>query len=259
MRISRFLAVAAALVFTGTAAHAAPLKVGVSAGPYGEILDFAGKIAAKEGLEVKVVEFTDYIGPDAALAQGDIDVNNYQHRPFLANINKTRGYDLVEGPTSIVVPLGIYSNKAKTITEIPEGGSVAIPNDPSNGARALFLLSKAGLLTLRDGADVNATIADITDNPKKLKIIELDAAQLPRSLDDTQASAVPLNYAVLAGLDPKKSLFIEDETSKWTLVWATRRDNAGDPRVKRYIDIYRSDEVKRFILTRFNGTILPTW
>ena len=153
----------------------------------------------------------------------------------------------------------MYSNKAKSIAEIPEGGSVAVPNDPTNGARALFLLAKAGLITLRDGVDVAATVADVTGNPKKLKIVELDAAQLPRSLDDTSASAVPLNYAVLAGLDPKTSLFIEDETSKWTLVWATRRDNAGDPRIKRYIDIYRSPEVRQFILTRFNGTILPTW
>jgi len=112
---------------------------------------------------------------------------------------------------------------------------------------------------LRDGVDITATVADVTGNPKKLKIVELDAAQLPRSLDDTAAAAVPLNYAVLAGLEPKKSLFLEDETSKWTLVWATRRDNAGDPRVKRYIDIYRSPEVRQFILTRFNGTILPTW
>lgn len=259
MRLSRVVAVAAALLLSGLTAQAAPLKVGVSAGPYGEILEFAGKIAAKEGLEVKVIEFTDYIQPDAALAQGDIDVNNYQHRPFLYNLVKTRGYDLVEGPTSIVVPLGIYSNKAKSIAEIPEGGSVAIPNDPTNGARALFLLAKAGLITLRDGVDIAATVADVTGNPKKLKIVELDAAQLPRSLDDTSASAVPLNYAVLAGLEPKKSLFLEDETSKWTLVWATRRDNAGDPRIKRYIDIYRSPEVRQFIVTRFNGTILPTW
>lgn len=259
MRFTRVVVAVAASLLLGAAAEAAPLKVGVSSGPYGEILEFAGKIAAREGLEIKVVEFTDYIQPDAALAQGDIDVNNYQHRPFLNNLVKTRGYDLVEGPTSIVVPLGVYSKKAKSIADLAEGASVAIPNDPTNGARALFLLAKAGVITLRDGVDVSATVADVTGNPKKLKIVEIDAAQLPRALDDTTASVVPLNYAVLAGLDPKTSLFLEDETSKWTLVWATRRDNAGDPRIKRYIEIYRSPEVKQFILTRFNGVILPTW
>jgi len=243
----------------GGAQAAEPLKIGVSAGPYGEILEFTARIAAKEGLEAKVIEFSDYNQPDAALAHGDIDANNYQHRPFLYNQIKNHGYELVEGPTSIVVPLAIYSNKLKSLADLPEGASIAIPNDPTNGARALFLIAKAGLLTLKDGADVSATVGDIVDNPRKIKIIELDAAQLPRSLDDVTAAAVTLNYAVLAGLDPKQSLFIEDETSKWTLVWATRRDNANDARIQRFIALYRSAEVKAFILERFKGTILPTW
>ena len=134
----------------------------------------------------------------------------------------------------------------------------AIPNDPSNGARGLFLLAKAGLITLKDGVDVSATVVDVVGNPKKLKIVELDAAQLPRSLDDVAAATVTLNYAVLSGLDPKSALLLEDETSKWALVWATRRNNADDPRIRRYIDIYRSQPVKAFIAERFKGTILPT-
>jgi len=236
-----------------------PLKIGVSAGPYGEILNFAAGIAAKEGLEVRIIEFSDYNMPDAALAQGELDANNFQHLPFLANQIAKRGYDLVAGPSSIVVPMGVYSNKVKSPADLPEGATVAIPNDPTNGARGLFLLAKAGLITLKDGVDVSATALDITDNPKKLKIVELDAAQLPRSLDDVAAATVTLNYAVLSGLDPKKALLLEDETSKWSLLWATRRDNANDPRVKRYIEIYRSEPVKAFILDRFKGTILPTW
>ncbi len=258
-----FLAVAALVVagfmIAASAEGAEPLKVGVSAGPYGEILSFAAALAAKEGLEVKIVEFSDYNAPDAALAQGDLDVNNFQHLPFLQNQIAKRGYDLVAGPTSIVVPMGVYSKKVAHLADLPEGATVAVPNDPTNGARGLFLLAKAGLITLKDGVDISATLLDVTGNPKKLKIVELDAAQLPRSLDDVDAATVTLNYAVLSGLDPKSALLLEDEKSKWALVWATRRDNAEDPRIKHYIDLYRSDAVKAFITERFKGTILATW
>ena len=258
--MKRILIAAAAGLLAITAAQAAePLKVGVSAGPYGEILSFAAGLAAKEGIEIKIIEFSDYNTPDAALAQGDLDANNFQHLPFLQNQIAKRGYDIVAGPTSIVVPLGLYSKKLATLADLPDGATVAIPNDPTNGARGLFLLSKAGLITLKDGVDVSATVLDVVGNPKKLKIVELDAAQLPRSLDDVAAATVTLNYAVLSGLDPKSALLLEDEKSKWALVWATRRDNQNDPRIKRYIDIYRSQPVKAFIETRFNGTILPTW
>ena len=253
-----------ALVLTGffataTAHGAEPLKIGVSAGPYGEILTFAAGLAAKEGLEVKIIEFGDYNTPDAALAQGDLDANNFQHLPFLNNQIAKRGYDIVAGPTTIVAPMGIYSKRVATLADLAEGATVAIPNDPTNGARALFLLAKAGLITLKDGADISATVLDITGNPKKLKIAELDAAQLPRSLEDVAAATVNLNYAVLSGLDPKSALLTEDEHSKWALVWATRRDNRDDPRIKRYIDIYRSQPVKAFVAERFKGTILTTW
>ncbi|MEI6559978.1 MAG: MetQ/NlpA family ABC transporter substrate-binding protein [Rhodospirillaceae bacterium] len=257
--MKRLITLVLAGVFAATAQAAEPLKVGVSAGPYGEILTFAAGIAAKEGLEIKIVEFSDYNTPDAALAQGDLDANNFQHLPFLQNQIAKRGYDIVAGPSSIVVPMGIYSKTVAKLAELPEGATVAIPNDPSNGARGLFLLAKAGLITLKEGVDVSATVLDVTGNPKKLKIVELDAAQLPRSLDDVAAATVTLNYAVLSGLDPKSALLLEDETSKWALVWATRRDNQNDPRIKRYIEIYRSQPVKAFIETRFKGTILPTW
>ena len=259
-RILTLPALVLAGFFATTAAYGAePLKIGVSAGPYGEILTFAAELAAKEGIEVKIIEFSDYNTPDAALAQGDLDANNFQHLPFLQNQIAKRGYDIVPGPTSIVAPMGIYSKKTTTLADLPEGATVAIPNDPSNGTRALFLLSKAGLITLKDGANLSATVLDIVGNPKHIKIVELDAAQLPRSLDDVTAATINLNYAVLSGLDPKAALVIEDEHSQWELVWATRRDNQNDPRLKRYIDIYRSQPVKAFIETRFHGTILPTW
>ncbi len=241
------------------AAQAAPLKLGVSAGPYGEILDFTAKIAAKEGLEAKVIEFTDWNMPNAALNDGDIDANNFQHQPFLDNQIKQRGYEIVPVAKSVVVPMGIYAKKAKGVAEIKDGATISIPNDPTNGARALGLLADAGLITLKNGGGAGTSIVDIASNPKGLKFIELDAAQLPRSLDDVEASVITLNYAVLAGLDPKGALKLEDDQSKWHLVWVVRKDRQDDPAIKRFIEIYRSPEVRQFILTRFNGTIVPTW
>ncbi|WP_448191030.1 MetQ/NlpA family ABC transporter substrate-binding protein [Azospirillum sp. sgz301742] len=251
-------AVLAAGLLSATA-EAAPLKIGVSAGPYGEILDFTAKIAVKEGLEAKVIEFTDWNMPNAALQAGDIDANNFQHQPFLDNQIKQRGYEIVPVAKSVVVPMGVYAKKAKTLAELKDGATISIPNDPTNGARALGLLADAGLITLKGAGGAGTTIVDIASNPKGLKFIELDAAQLPRSLDDVDASVITLNYAVLAGLDPKGALKLEDDQSKWHLVWAVRKDRQDDPSIKRFIEIYRSPEVRQFILTRFNGTIVPTW
>lgn len=238
---------------------AAPLQIGVSAGPYGEILEYAGTLAAREGLEVKVIEFTDWTMPNAALASSDLDANNFQHQPYLDNQIKQHGYDLVVVAKSIVVPMGLYSSKYAALRDIPKGASISVPNDPTNGARALFLLQRAGLVVLRDDPPLDATVADIKDNPRGLKLVELDAAQLPRSLDDVAASVVTLNYAVKAGLDPKKALLLEDNSSQWNLVWVTRRDRAGDPRIARLIQIYQSPEVVQFIDEKFQSTILPAW
>ncbi|MCW2248204.1 D-methionine transport system substrate-binding protein [Azospirillum fermentarium] len=261
MKLSLTAALLAAGLVAGavTVADAAALKIGVSAGPYGEILDAAAKIAAREGLEAKVIEFTDWNMPNAALQAGDIDANNFQHQPFLDNQVKQRGYDIVSVAKSVVVPMGLYAKALKSIADIREGGSVSIPNDPTNGARALALLANVGLLSLKGDGGPGTTIADITENRKKIKIVELDAAQLPRSLDDVDASVITLNYAVLAGLEPKTALKLEDDQSKWHLVWAVRKDRQDDPAIRRFIEIYRSPEVRQFILTRFNGSIIPTW
>lgn len=236
-----------------------PLRIGVSAGPYGDILRETAKLAEKEGLKAEIVEFTEWTQINEALQLGDIDANNFQHEPYLNNQKKQRGYDIVPVASSIVVPLGIYSSKVKTLAELPHGGGIGIPNDPTNGARALFLLQQAGVIGLKPGVDITATIADVTDNPKQLKLVELDAAQLPRSLDDLSASVITLNYAVLAGLDTRKALFLEGAESRWTLIWAVRADRKDDPRINRFIALYRSPEIKQFILTKFGGSILPTW
>lgn len=249
----------AALSFSGSAWSSEVIRIGTTAGPYAEILRYASDLAGKQGIDVKITEFTDYTVPNAALAQDDLDINNFQHQPYLDNQVAQRGYDIVSIGKSIIVPIGIYSNKVKEISEIKDGASAAIPNDPSNGARALQLFEKAGLIKLKPGIGIKATVADIADNPKHLKIVELDAAQLPRSLNDLDFSAVNLNYALSAGLDPKKALLLEGADTNWNLVFAVRAKNKDNATLRKFVDIYRSPEVKEFTEKRFNGTILTTW
>jgi D-methionine transport system substrate-binding protein len=248
-----------ALSFASAAAEPQVLRVGVSAGPYAEILHFSAELAAKQGLNVKVIEFSDWTLPNAALNQGDLELNNFQHQPYLDNQVAQRGYDLVSIAKSIVVPFGLYSKRISSIDQIKDGATTAIPNDPSNAARSLELLEKAGLITLKPGIGIKATLLDIASNPKHLKIKELDAAQLPRALDDLDFSVVSLNYAINAGLDPKQALLLEGTDTNWNLVFVTRTKDKDNPTIRRFVEIYRSPEVKDFIQTRFGGTILATW
>lgn len=235
------------------------LKVGVSAGPYGDILREAAKLAAKDGVKVEVVEFSDWNLPNAAVQSGDIDLNAFQHRPYLAAQVKARGYDIVPLDAAIAVPAGLYSAKHKSLKDIPDGASVALPNDPSNGARALFLVHQAGLIRLRDGAGASATTRDIVDNPKKLRFREIDAAQLARSLDDVDVAWVSSNYAHLAGLKLKDALKAEGADNDWVLVFAARADRKDDPAIRQYIAAYRSQPVRQYITRTFNGAILPAF
>jgi D-methionine transport system substrate-binding protein len=261
IRLTRRAALALSLL-TLTALPAAaetPLRVGSSAGPYAEILDYAVTLAKAQGLDVKVIEFTDYTIPNEAMARGDLDASNFQNIPYMDNANRTRGYDIVALAPSIVVPLGVYSKRLKSIADLPDGAQIAIPNDPANGGRALLLLAHNGLITLQPGVGVGATVLDIATNPKHLQFRELDAAQLPRSLDDVAAGAVNLNYAIPAGIDPKSALIREDKDTLYGLVWTTRAKDRDNPRVLKLIAIYRSPEVRKFILDRFGGTIIPAW
>jgi ABC-type metal ion transport system, periplasmic component/surface antigen len=258
--LKAILAAAAALLAIHGAAAADPLRIGISAGPYGEINEYVGRIyKEKEGIDVKTIEFSDYTLPNQALAQGDIDLNNFQHKPYLDNQVKVRGFDLVPVEKSIIVPLGLYSKRIKAFGELKDGAQVAIPNDPSNGSRALLLLQQAGLITVDPAKGIAATPGDVTGNPKKLKFREIDAAQLPRALDDVDFAAVTLNYAVSGGLKPREALLLEDVDTPWNLWFVTQRARKDDPRILKYIALYRSPEVKEFILKRFDGTIIPTW
>lgn len=254
------LAAAAAALFTTSVAQAETKKVGVTPGPHAQIMEKVKEVAATKGLELQIIEFSDYVVPNQALADGDIDINSFQHKPYLDNQVASRKLDLVSVAQSVNFPMAGYSSKIKTMADIPDGATIALPNDPSNGARALLMLADQGLIKLTDGIGVRATVADVIDNPRKFKLVELDAAQLPRSLDDVDVALINTNYALQAGLHPaKNSLFRESTKAPYVGIIAARKADANSDWVKTFIDSYHSPDVKAFIETKFQGAITPTW
>ena len=258
MRI--FVGIVATAVLLAGAVRAETIRVGVTAGPHAEILDVVRKVAAERGFEIKVVEFTDYVVPNQALALGDLEANSFQHEPYLKNQISKTGWKIVKVATTVASPQGVYSQKYKTLADLPEGARVAIANDPSNGARGLMILALHGVIKLKDPGNVGSTIADITDNPKKLRFVELDAAQLPRSLQDVDLVSINNNYAVQAGLNPATDAIARENTEgPWVNILAVREEDKDKPWVKQLIDAYHSDQVRSFIESRFKGTYLATW
>jgi D-methionine transport system substrate-binding protein len=251
---------AGALLAAGGGVSAETIKIGVTAGPPAQVMEVVKAIAAKKGLTIQLVEFSDYVVPNAALDAGEIQANSFQHQPYLDNQVRDRKYKIVSVAQTYTVPLGVYSKKHKSWADIPNGATVAIPNDPTNGGRALLLLAAKGGLKLKPNVGIKPTVLDIVDNPKKLKIIEIDAAQTPRSLDDVAAAAINTNYATPAGLNPMKdAILIEDGNSPYVNVIAVRSVDKDKPWVKILVESYRTPEVKAFILDKFKGAVLPSW
>ncbi|WP_070964098.1 MetQ/NlpA family ABC transporter substrate-binding protein [Vibrio sonorensis] len=237
------------------------IKVGATVGPHAQVVEAVAKEAKLHGLQVEVVEFSDFITPNAALADGSIDINSYQHVPFLNNFNESRNTNLVSVGQSILMRMGIYSSKVKSLAELPENARVAIPNDPTNGGRGLLLLEEAKLITLKQGVGHKAGITDIVDNPKNIEIIEVDAAQLPRTLDDVDAAAITMNYVMSSGLDPKeKGIFLEPKDAALAvMVIATKAENQDNPDYKKFVEIYQSQPIRDYLAKTFNGTIEPAF
>ncbi|MPW19118.1 MetQ/NlpA family lipoprotein [Paraburkholderia sp. CNPSo 3157] len=236
------------------------IKVGVTGGPHAQLMDVVKTVATKNGLNIKVIEFSDYVQPNAALAGGDLDANSYQHEPYLQAQVKDRGYKLIKIVDTVTFPMGIYSKKVKSLAELPAGAKIAVPNDPTNGGRALLLLQKQGLIKLRADAGLKATPLDIAENPKKLKIVELDAAQIPRSLGDVDAAAINTNFAMEAGLKPKQdAIAIEDPKGPYVNIVAIRESDRNKPWVAKLIAAYHSPEVKQFIDSKFGGAVIASW
>ena len=253
------IAASLAALFAGSAL-AETIKVGVTPAEHAQIMEQVKKVAATKGLDIEILDFSDYVVPNQALADGELQANSFQHQPYLDNQIADRKFDIVSVGTTITTPMGVYSKKVKSLDELKDGATVGIPNDPTNGGRALLVLASKGVLKVNDAVGLKVTPADITENPKNIQIVELDAAQLPRSLDDTDASVINTNYATAAGLNPKKdAIAIESEKSPYANVIAVRTEDKDKPWVKTLVESYHSPEVKNFILEKYDGTVIPSW
>ncbi len=259
MRILALLTLFTALTACGHKPAPNTLTVGTIAGPETELVQVAADIAHKQyGLNVKIVEFNDYNLPNAALQDGSLDANVYQHLPYLKASMKAHGFDLEAIGKTFVYPTGIYSKNIKSIAELPNQAIIAIPNDPSNESRALLLLQKAGLITLKTSDNVN--IKDITDNPKQLKLKELDAAQLPRILDDVDAAVINTTFAIPAGLSPSRdAIFMEGKDSPYANLIVIRRDNPKINQLLQMVKALNSDPVKQKAQDLFGEGAVAAW
>lgn len=244
----------------GTTAR--PIRVGVTSGVHAQVLERVQAALAPQGLVMRVTEFGDFIQPNAALASGDIDANTYQHQPFLDQQIKDRAYKLAPVGRTVMTAMAVFSRKAKAAADVPAGARVAIPNDPTNGGRALVLLANAGLIKLRNGGDFRSTVLDVTDNPKRLRFVELEAAQIARALDDVDAGAITGNYAVAAGMDPlRDSLVVEkaDEglIRQYCCLVVVRQGDEAKSWAKALAAGYADPALKEWVTATFKGAVIP--
>lgn len=235
--------------------------VGASPAPHAEILNAAKEILAQKGYELQVMEYVDYIQPNLALESGDLDANYFQHLPYLESFNEENGTDLVSAAAIHYEPFGIYAGKTASLDALADGAVVAVPNDTSNEARALLLLEAQGLIKLKEGADLTVTKNDIVENPKNLELYEVEAAQIPRVIEDVDIAVINGNYAIEAGFKVADALAVEDSESiaatTYGNVIAVRNGEENDPAVQALIEALKSDEVKKFMEDTYEGAVVP--
>jgi len=237
------------------------ITVGVIAGSEAQVAEVAAQVAKeKYGLDVKLIIFSDYITPNAALDEGSIDLNAFQHKPYLDQQIKDRGYKFAIAGNTFVYPIAGYSNKIKSINELENGAKIAVPSDPTNLARALMLLEQQGLLKLKEGADLTSTVLDIVSSPKDLKIVELEAAQLPRALDDVSIAIINTTYASSIDLTPTDDgIFVENKESPYVNLIVAREDNLNAENVQTFVKAYQSAEVYQAAQEIFKGGVVKGW
>lgn len=240
------------------------IRIGASPTPHAEILQVAKEILADEGYNLEIVEFSDYVLPNTSLESGDLDANYFQHQPYLDDFNKENKTHLVSVAAIHYEPFGIYPGKTASIADLKDGATIAVPNDATNEARALLLLEAQGLITLKDGADLKATINDITENKKNLKIVEIEAAQLARSLQDVDLAVINGNYAIQAGLSVSKdAIATEDKASvaaeTYANILVVKEGNEDKASTKALIKALKSDKVKKFIEEKYDGSVVPVF
>lgn len=242
-------------------ALAETIRIGVTAGPHAEIVEALVPVARAKGLEVKVIEFSDGVMINTATNDGELEANAFQHLPYLDGQIKDRGLKLASAAKTVLLPMAAFSKRHAKADALPDGAVVAIPNDPTNAGRALKLLETGGLLSLKPGLEgFNATVLDIVKNPRKLRIRELEATQIPRSLEDVDLAVINTNYAIRAGLNPiRDSLLREGDLSEYFCLIAVRQADLDKPWVKALAEAYQSPEVKEFVAAKYQGNILAGW
>lgn len=250
----------AAAAFAALSAQADTLTVAATPVPHAEILEFIKPQLAKEGVDLKIKVFTDYVQPNVQVAEKRLDANFFQHQPYLDEFNKSKGTQLVSVAGVHIEPFGAYSSKIKKLDELPQGASVVIPNDATNGGRALLLLAKAGVITLKPEAGITATPKDIAENPKGIKVRELEAATLPRVLTQVDLALINTNYALEAKLNPTKdALAIEGSDSPYVNILVSRADNKDSAYMQKLAKALHSPEVKKFIEEKYKGAVVPAF
>lgn len=237
------------------------IRVGASVTPHAEILEAAKEILAEEGYVLEIVEYNDYVLPNMAVESGEIDANFFQHQPYLSDFNAENGTNIVSVASVHYEPFGIYAGKTNSLGELSDGATVAIPNDGTNEARALFLLETKGLITLKEGTGFTATILDIESNPKNLDIKEIEAAQLPRTLEDVDIAVINGNYAIGAGLDVGDALAVEKKDSEsareYANILAVKKSDVENPAIQALVSALQSDEVREYIENTYDGGVVP--
>lgn len=234
------------------------LKVGASPEPHAKMLELVKEDLKSEGIDLEIIEFSDYVLPNLTLADKEIDANFFQHLPYLESFNEDKKTDLVSLGSVHIEPMGVYSEKIKAIDELADGASVSIPNDATNGARALLLLEKNGLIKLDKDAGFNATEKDIVENPKKLKFEALEAATLPRTVNDFDIAVINGNYAIQGGFNPiDDALLLEENSSPYGNIIAIRKGEENRPELKALLKALQSEKIKKYIDENFEGSVVP--
>lgn len=251
---------AAAFILGGATALAGELKVGATPVPHAELLNLVKEDLKTEGVDLKVVEFTDYVTPNLALAEGELDANFFQHFPYLEKFSNERGLNLVSAGKIHVEPLGVFSQKIKDIKDLPNKATIAIPSDPSNGGRALILLHNNGIIKLNDPTNLYVTEFDIVENPKKLKFKPIEAAQLPRVLPDVEAAVINGNYALEAGFSPvEDSLLLEGAESPYANIIAVKSGDESKEDIQKLLKALQSKKVSDYIGANYKGGVVPAF
>ncbi|AMM94547.1 methionine ABC transporter substrate-binding protein [Peribacillus simplex] len=244
---------------SGSSDDVKTVKVGVSNGDT-RTWEYIVGLAKKKGLNIELVTFNDYIQPNLALSEGEIDANSFQTVAYFDEFIKDQNLELEAIGSTVIAPMGLYSKKHKSLKSLPDGATIAVPNEATNFGRALLLLQEAGLITLKEEFNGSGSLEIIKDNPKKLKIQPVAAGNTPRLLDDADASAINNNFAVEAGLTLKDSLFHESKTAKpYINIIAVKKGNADRPELKKLVELYHSKEVEAFIKKTFKGNTIPAY